>query len=172
MFTYYVHCVVQAYPWCNWVFSFVLVHGYLSQWIQSKEKIPNCAKGKIELQHTYMYYINTWHFPLQFALKTWTFIKWLTPDFKNKTNKQNTHTLIPLFCKYFYIHIYQVVNVMYLCSCQCTKPKCNNNNCTWHKYLYWYFSLAFDMYLYISVNTLTALNLAYTFTQRIFCKPH
>lgn len=128
MFTYYVHFVVQSYPWCNWVFSFVLAYALVIYHNEYKQrKIINSAKGKIKPQHTY--YINTWHFPVQFALKTWSFIKWLTPDLKKK---KHTHTLIPFICKHFYIHIYQVVNVMYLCSCQCTKPKCNSTNCIWH----------------------------------------
>lgn len=131
MFTYYVHIVVQSCPWYNSVFGLVYSK-YIIMNIKQR-KLLNCVKGKIEPQHTY--YINTWHFPVQFALNTWSLrlhafhaslTKWLSPDFEKKKTKK---TLIPFICKYCYIHIYQVVNVMYLCSCQCTKPKCNNSNC-------------------------------------------
>lgn len=120
MFTYYVHFVVQSYPWCNWVFSFVLAYALVIYHNEYKQrKIINSAKGKIKPQHTY--YINTWHFPVQFALKTWSFIKWLTPDLKKK---KHTHTHWYLLSASISIFIF----IRLLMSCICAAVSVQSQN--------------------------------------------
>jgi len=92
-----------------------------------QRKLLNCVKGKIEPQHTY--YINTWHFPVQFALNTWSLrlhafhaslTKWLSPDFEKKKQKKHWYLLSASIAIFIFIRL--------LMSCICVAVSVQSQN--------------------------------------------